>query len=448
MRKILVFALIAILVVFVVMCVPFAKADSGVNSTETPEGTSVSVPPITERTSPAKTIVNPTVSEVKPIIVPVTPANSPSPSQSWAYLIVGIACVVTVLMGLTFWRKKFSRLRCLSLIFLISLVASTQYVYGQETFTVSHWNLEALGQGLPIITRESVDLEGNIWFGDSMTSRIGVLNPLTNEVKTWVTPENGIAVTITVDKYGKIWFADTKWTIGKIGQFDPSTNFFTMWPVGELIYWPSAPVISVDSQGRAYFPINSTNEIACINPFTNEITKWTIPTSGSHPGWTMVDENNYVWFAEYIGNKIARLNPQTNEMTEWTIPTDNSRPVGLYVVNEQVFFVEYWGNKVGRLNTLSNEITQWSMSWFFESGPLGGFVDTDGNFWFRTAHYLLKLSVDNIFTYWWASGDQGNYLCGVAIDTKINIGDVYLAYYHGSSYYGWYGDIYRFHTAT
>jgi virginiamycin B lyase len=298
-----------------------------------------------------------------------------------------------------------------------------------------------------MITRESVDLEGNIWFGDSLTNRIGVLNPLTNEVKTWVTPENGIAVTITVDKYGKIWFADTK--LGRIGQFDPSTNFFTLWPVAGLLYWPNMPVISVDSQGRVFFPINSTNEIACINPFTNELTSWTIPTIGSHPGWTMVDENNYVWFAEYIGNKIARLNPQTNEMTEWTIPTDNSMPVGLYVANEQVFFVEYYGNKVGRLNPLTNEITQWSINWLGDMYPRGGFVDMKGNFWFRTYYYLLKLGVDNIFTYWSASfGKFISVGCGVTIDMKVNIGDIYMAYYHGSSYAGYYGDIYRFHMST
>jgi virginiamycin B lyase len=314
-------------------------------------------------------------------------------------------------------------------------MVSARQVYGGETLNVSVWNLEGTGISLPVIVRESVDSTGKVWFGSFWAARIGCLNPSTNEVKIWITPEVGAVTTVSVDGADKVWFTH----IDRIGRFDPSTNFFTVWPVDGIDFQfeqnlPSA-LVSLDSQGNAFFSILRTNKIGRINPATNELTEWVIPTSDSKPGYAMVDANDNVWFAELAGNKIGRLNPYTNEITEWPIPTPDSYPSGLYVAGGLVYFAEYNGRKIGRLNPNTNQMTQWSLSGLPGYLLLGIFIDSGGNAWFTAIHgfyygtselYPYRLGIDDILTYW----PFAAFSCyGATVDTKMNVGDVYVSGY-------------------
>jgi streptogramin lyase len=443
MRKILVFALIAILIAFAVMCVPFAKANSAANSTEIPMSSSVSVTPITEITSPYKIVVNPTTSKVEPIRIAATPENLSSPTFSWATLLIAVVFIVIIIGAFSIKKsKKLHRMRYAGSLAMVSLILlSAGHVYGDETLNVSVWSL---GSGIyPIIVRESVDSAGRVWFG--AYTKIGYLNPITNEVSIWIVPELqvGDLYAVSVDYADKVWFASTN----RIGQFDPSTNFFTVWPilgVNNGRGFPYAiPTVSVDSNGNAFFPICDANKIACINPVTNDLTEWLIPTNNSMPCYTMVDANGYVWFAEQAGNKIGRLNPYTNEITEWSIPTPSAYPTGLYVANGVVFFTQYGARKIGRLDPSANEMTQWSFSNLPGGRPFGTFVDLNNNVWFtdwiydpyyKDNAYLYRLDTNNVFTYWhfWPAEC---YRYGVTVDTKVDIGSVYVSGFVDQSEY-------------
>lgn len=447
MKKVLMLALTVITAVLIVMFVPVARASLDQNSTADSVGTSVSVTPVSEEVSYTITTVNPSTSKVEPIRVAATPVDSCTPIFLWIYVMAGVGLAAITMLGFSLKRRRhrLSPLRLLSsLSFVALLMTPLSQVHGEETFNVSVWNLQGTGIGLPMIVRESVDSAGNVWFGNIGRARIGCLNPFTNEVKVWVVPETGDVQSVSVDSADHVWFTG----IDRIGLFDPSTNFFTVWSVAGISYWAGGhpytfPLISTDSWGNAFFPTLATNKICRINPVTNELTEWVIPTNESQPCYTMVDANDNVWFAERAGNKIGRLNPYTNEITEWTIPTPEAYPSGLYVTGGLVYFAEYAARKIGCLDPNTNQVTQWSLSGVPGVEIYGMFVDPGGNAWSTSQYvnpyfqqystlYIYRLNVNNIFTYWTLQPASTSF--GVTVDTKINVGDVYVSAYYNGSY--------------
>jgi len=423
---------VSILALAIVVTPSVMAAPSDANST-----TSSAVPlePTEERVNPVTTIVDSTTFKVNPLEVPATAVDSATPTTPWPYIPIAagaIICATVALAALALRRRghRFSRLRLLSSLLLISLLTitiSATPVYGQE-LTVSTWDLSGIGL-YPIINRDLVDSAGNVWFGSG--DKVGYLNPATNEIKTWMVPDVGNAITaVSVDGADRVWFLDSG--LNRIGRLDPSTNFFTLWPIPTPSSGPM--FISLDSAGNVYFSEIYANKIGRLNPTTNEITEWPIPTSDSRPFHTMLDSTGSVWFVENTGNKIAKLNPATNEVTEWPIPTPASGPCGLYVANGQVYFAEWSSRKIGRLNLSTNEITEWSVTEVTGGFNIFGlFVDSKANAWTVAVGnqfiwgrgVLCRIGSDNILTYWIFPARWARYY-EFAVDTKVNLGDIYV----------------------
>src|SRR5919108_277019 len=85
-----------------------------------------------------------------------------------------------------------------------------------------------------------------------------------------------------------------------------------------------------DFAGNAYFAESDTNKISRLEPATNLITQWTLPTNSSKAAGLALDPvSGSVYFAESNTNKIGRLEPATNFITQWTLPTNSIRPAGI-----------------------------------------------------------------------------------------------------------------------
>ena len=448
LEKIKTFALVLMIVVFAVHTTSFVMATYPEANSTIPSANTAHLEPTKESVNSVKTTVDSTTVKVNPLEVVATPVDSASSTIPWQYLSIGVGVAIfstATFMVLVFKRRryKFSRLRFLSLMVLASLLMmSTAQVCGEEDLTVSIWDLASTNVRRPTIIRESVDSAGNVWFGScgwgttDVRGRLSCLIPSTNELKIWVTPEdNANIMTVSVDNADKIWFADTN--LQRIGRFEPSTNFFTIWPVSGIGcfvrhgWWPdlgALPLVSIDSYGNAYFSEYLTNKIGCIDTSTNQLTEWTIPTIDSGPCYTMVDSDDNVWFAEFSGNKIGRLNPDTSEITEWLIPTPSSLPSGLYVTEGLIYFAESLSGKIGCLNPSTNEVTQWSTRGVWrDTAPFGLSIDLNGNAWFVCYKHksLFRLGTNNILTYW--DFPVSSSALGVTVDRKLNIGDVYVA---------------------
>ena len=89
---------------------------------------------------------------------------------------------------------------------------------------------------------------------------------------------------------------------------------------------------------------------------------------------------NNVYFTESSSNKIGKLDPATNTITEWNIPTNSSMPVSIKFDSStgNVYFTESSSNKIGRLVPINNEFTEWSL----QEEPVVINVDSAGSIHF------------------------------------------------------------------
>lgn len=115
--------------------------------------------------------------------------------------------------------------------------------------------------------------------------------------------------------------------------------------------------LATDSANNIYF-INN-NKIGRLNPSTNLVEEWEVPTTNSGVSDITIDSSNNVYFGEYTANKIGKLNPINNEFTEWTITgSNNIKEVETDSVGN-VYYLEQGGNKISKLDPLTNAITEW-----------------------------------------------------------------------------------------
>jgi len=147
---------------------------------------------------------------------------------------------------------------------------------------------------------------------------------------------------------GNVWF--TEILAGNLTVLDPTTSGATRWNVGG-----SPHFVTLDSVGRAYATVGCLNQIVRVDPATNEVSRWAIPSAGLRCGLAfaetsdgiVLDSASRVWFAESASSKIGRLDPSTNEVCEFTKPgLSNPELVASSGSGSilQVFFTEGAGN--------------------------------------------------------------------------------------------------------
>src|SRR5205085_10516478 len=64
---------------------------------------------------------------------------------------------------------------------------------------------------------------------------------------------------------------------------------------------------------------NTVDAVASLDPVTNILREWAIPTAGGYIHGTYLDHSGDIWFTEARVNTIGRLHPATNMLTEWTL---------------------------------------------------------------------------------------------------------------------------------
>lgn len=114
------------------------------------------------------------------------------------------------------------------------------------------------------------------------------------------------------------------------------------------------------------------------------ITEWTLPDGNSGPWGIGFGPNGKVWISENVTNRIGMLDPVTNTLKEWNIPTGGANPKFIYLKpsgsSVQVYFAEYGADKVGYFDNGTSTFYEWTLP----SGakPVDIAVDNTGNIWF------------------------------------------------------------------
>jgi len=202
-----------------------------------------------------------------------------------------------------------------------------------------------------------------VWFSELAGYAIGRLDVWDGNVTEFrapcACPVGGLAFVP-----GKIWFTIPESGVGKIGVFYPSTGKFEIFKtilfdnVQSYLEEPTGMV--ADSQGRIWLTDHASDTVLEFDSgakFDNEsITGyWTPPPGGginrTEPFGVAVAQNGNVWFTEPAANRVGVIDPATERMTEYVVPTPNSVPEGIVVDKEgRVWFAELFGNKLGMID--------------------------------------------------------------------------------------------------
>ena len=232
----------------------------------------------------------------------------------------------------------------------------------------------------------ALDQQGNVWFGEMFTNKLGRLNPQTGAITTWTAPNGRYNIMDTaVDAQGDIWY--TEQAANYIGRFNATTEKFTQYPLGAS----AAPQDLVfDTSGNLWFTqFSSKGKVGRLVPATGAITTWDIPdlAPGQHPYPFSVAPlpNGDVWFGDLSGGAIGKLDPTTGAVATYRLG-DPSAGVYAMAADKQgrVWFVEYQSGRLGYVDTQTGKITELAVpsTLGVPAGMYAVVVGSDGKVWF------------------------------------------------------------------
>ncbi|MGQ0732601.1 MAG: Vgb family protein [Acidobacteriota bacterium] len=150
------------------------------------------------------------------------------------------------------------------------------------------------------------------------------------------------------------------------------------------------------------------------------IDEWTVPLD-SFPHDPAVAPDGSVWYTGQRSNTLGRLNPDTNTITEYVLPTPGSGPHGL--VADAAGGIWYTGNAarhVGRLDPTTGEVVEYAMPDARARDPHTPVFDAAGILWFtvQNGNFLGRLAPDTGLVSLVASNTPNSRPYGIVVDSK------------------------------
>ncbi|WP_266160434.1 virginiamycin B lyase family protein [Dyella silvatica] len=163
--------------------------------------------------------------------------------------------------------------------------------------------------GQPFILKAGKD---GIWFTDSATHAIGHLDPVSGKIDEFAIPSGASPFFIQIAADGSKWFTET----AGVGRLSPRGEI-TEWSVPLEHADDNIEQLSLDPFGNVWFAERNfdgvgaagTNKVRRLNPWTNVISTYTVPTLGGTPSGIVANANGTIWVSEYYANALALLVP-------------------------------------------------------------------------------------------------------------------------------------------
>jgi hypothetical protein len=150
-----------------------------------------------------------------------------------------------------------------------------------------------------------------------------------------------------------VWTAGPSAGGGMLQRLAAGTSVGTIrrWAVGGgagSVYLSGVAVGSgAAGQRLVYYSEPTSNMIGQLNPVNNNVRRWLLPAGVTQPRQLDLDAQGNVWVVTGSGH-LVRLDPATNMVTPYLIPTPGSSPTGVGP-DGQIGFTETGTNKVGML---------------------------------------------------------------------------------------------------
>ena len=201
------------------------------------------------------------------------------------------------------------------------------------------------------------DAEGHLWFTELLGNRIGSYDPFSGKLQEYVVPTQFAGpADLTFDSHGTLWFTEAY--NESVARFNLQTKEFTEYHFSSIdpTQYVGSPVgIAVTPEGIVWVADHGGNWIVEFNSTSQQIIRY--PTHEpppqvypiSIPNGLLIDGDGRVWFAEHGGNSIGYLDPSTQTMFEFTIPTGPiSTALWIALASDgNVWFTEWSANKIG-----------------------------------------------------------------------------------------------------
>jgi streptogramin lyase len=200
--------------------------------------------------------------------------------------------------------------------------------------------------------------DGNIFITPSMQQALLEFDPETKQFTVHRMDEGFYPHTIRTDAQDRVWF--TLAVSSQVAMFDRNTRKFKIYDLPArsfkewlmlkalpLLFWidpENRPIPSSDRQGTGLpmpYGIDVApdggiwvsrlyaNDIAHIDPETNEITMIDFPYQG--PRRLRADANGNLWIVAFQDSLLVKYNPKTEQFTEYELPVVNELPYALNV---------------------------------------------------------------------------------------------------------------------
>jgi streptogramin lyase len=188
---------------------------------------------------------------------------------------------------------------------------------------------------------------------------------------------------ITAGPDGNIWFTDPG--VNAIGRINPSTDAISLFTIPTASAGPWG--ITTGPDGNIWFCETGANAIGMINPTTDAISSFALPSGSTGPRNITAGPDGNMWFSVFTSHQIGEINPTTHAISVFSLSPGWPGPNGLTAgPNGTVWFTYAEDGTVGDVNTKTHAITYFTVpgSSSAIAGLWGITLGPDGNVWFAT----------------------------------------------------------------
>jgi len=152
----------------------------------------------------------------------------------------------------------------------------------------------------------AMDRQGNIWFVESNSGKVGGYYSATGQVRIFPIPTaNSDPTCLAVDSQGRMWFVES--AVNQLGMFDTNQNSFQEIPLpvidGKQVI---AKQLTVDSDNNVWITDLPNNRVIKYYPQKNVFVPIALNGSKVYPNF-IVNNNDKIWFSEGGNISLASL---------------------------------------------------------------------------------------------------------------------------------------------
>lgn len=211
--------------------------------------------------------------------------------------------------------------------------------------------------------------DGNLWFTEAFTNRIGRMTPAGALTEFPIPGAQTNPRAIVAGPDGNLWFTEASWSHPAIGRITPSGSITEYRLDVPADVYPSEMVLGPDhnlwftvAQGKFPQP-----NIGRITP-AGVVAFFALPTRGAASDLASGPDGN-VWFTDSNGNTVGRLSPK-GAVRLFPLPRRNSQPSEITAGHDgRLWFTE--GSRVASIGTTVPEVAFSSRVLIFAPGSTG-----------------------------------------------------------------------------